>query len=61
MKGRHEHDILARRSELYERARRSNPERWSGTTRNWTPIGLVALNPQRVPVNSIASKTQQLS
>jgi putative transposase len=23
------------------------PERWSGTTRNWTPAGEVTLNPER--------------
>lgn len=57
----HEHDILAGRRELYERARSSNPERWSGTTRNWTPIGLVALNPQHVPANAAASPMRQLS
>jgi hypothetical protein len=43
-----EHEILARRRQLYERARNANPERWSGATRDWTPIGLVALNPERV-------------
>ena len=41
-----EQAILARRHELYQLARRSNPERWRGNTRNWTPIGLVAFNPQ---------------
>lgn len=24
-----------------------NSPRWSGDTRNWTPIGTVALNPER--------------
>jgi len=38
--------ILARRSSLYERARETNPERWSRSTRNWTPIGQVLLNPE---------------
>ena len=42
----HEHDILARRQQLYERARRSHPERWSCATRDWSPIDLVVLNPQ---------------
>jgi transposase InsO family protein len=42
-----ERDVLAHRRELYERARRANPERWRGTTRNWCPVGLVALNPER--------------
>jgi len=38
--------ILAKRHELYERARRRRPERWSCGTRNWTPIGVVTLNPE---------------
>ena len=49
-----QHDILARRHDLYEQARRSNPERWTRATRNWTPIGLVALNPERAPLQAIA-------
>ena len=39
--------ILAARHALYLRARELNPARWSGTTRNWTPIGAVTLNPER--------------
>jgi len=38
--------ILVRRRVLYERAQRRTPERWSGQTRNWTPIDTVVLNPQ---------------
>ena len=32
---------------LYLKAREQNPARWSGSTRNWTPIGTVTLNPER--------------
>jgi transposase InsO family protein len=39
--------VLAGRHELYERMRRANPERWSGSTRNWLPVGSVVLNPER--------------
>jgi putative transposase len=39
--------ILAARHELYLQARQRNPRRWSGATRNWTPIGAVTLNPER--------------
>jgi hypothetical protein len=39
--------VLARRHKLYENMRRVNPERWSGSTRNWSPVGLVVLNPER--------------
>ncbi len=38
--------ILAARRHLYERARQRTPSRWSGTTRNWTPIATVVLNPE---------------
>ena len=39
--------ILVRRDELYQRAREANPQRWSGCTRNWEPVGTVLLNPDR--------------
>lgn len=44
-----EHDILARRYQLYQSARNAHPERWSGSTRNWTPVGAVVLNPPPTP------------
>ena len=40
--------ILAKRSEVYERARTKNPRRWTGKTRNWTHEPQVQLNPHRV-------------
>jgi len=49
-----ERAVLASRHELYERVRRANPERWSGSTRNWLPIGLVVLNPERAPDQAAA-------
>jgi putative transposase len=39
--------ILAARHALYTRAREQNPARWSGNTRNWSPVGAVTLNPER--------------
>lgn len=41
--------ILARRHELNQAARDQHPERWSGKTRNWDPIDIVSLNPERKP------------
>ena len=41
-----EAEILARRITVYQAARACHPERWTGDTRNWTPIGDVALNPK---------------
>lgn len=42
-----DHSILAARHALYTRARELHPARWSGATRNWSPIGPVTLNPER--------------
>jgi transposase InsO family protein len=39
--------ILAARHELYCQAKRRNPRRWSGNTRNWRLVGAVVLNPER--------------
>jgi putative transposase len=37
--------MLKNRQAVYEAARRAHPNRWSGSTRNWTPIDEVHLNP----------------
>lgn len=42
-----EKTILTQRRHVYERARRRNPQRWSGATRNWQPVKTVYLNPER--------------
>ncbi len=42
-----ERSLLEKRSRVYELARAARPERWSGSTRCWTPIGSVWLNPER--------------
>jgi len=39
--------LLAERHRVYQLARAAHPERWSGPTRNWQPIGSVWLNPER--------------
>lgn len=39
--------VLAKRHAINQAAREANPARWSGKTRNWTPIGTVSLNPVR--------------
>ncbi len=38
-------EILEARREVYEAARQRRPDRWSGSTRNWTPVEIVRLNP----------------
>jgi transposase InsO family protein len=50
--------ILAARHALYASARNLNPARWSGKTRNWTPIGAVTLNPERDCIVKAFSKDQ---
>jgi len=40
-----EAQVLAKRKEVYEEAKRLNPSRWTRSTRNWEPIGEVSLNP----------------
>jgi hypothetical protein len=49
--GREEH-ILATRRKVYEKARHRNPDRWSKNTRNWNPVCLVWLNPEKKNVTA---------
>jgi len=37
--------ILDKRHSIYQRARKNHPGRWSGKTRDWSPITTVLLNP----------------
>jgi hypothetical protein len=38
---------LNHRKEVYEQARQRNPGRWTRQTRNWEPVEIVRLNPER--------------
>jgi transposase InsO family protein len=40
-------EILARRKAVYAVAKARHPERWSGETRNWNPVHVVYLNPDK--------------
>ena len=40
-------EVLKKRKEVYEQAKQKRPERWSGSTRDWTPHESVALNPMK--------------
>jgi hypothetical protein len=42
-----DHSLLKARHAVYQTARQRTPRRWSGNTRNWTPVGVVMLNPER--------------
>jgi transposase InsO family protein len=44
---REDPDILANRDLVYQNARQRCPRRWTGDTRDWSPIGAVWLNPER--------------
>lgn len=47
-------DILSRRSQTYVNAQSTAPLRWSGKTRNWSPVTTVTLNPDaNVLVNPV--------
>jgi putative transposase len=43
---------LAKRRAVYAAAQAKHPERWSRTTRNWDPILIVTLNPERESARS---------
>jgi len=40
-------DVLQKRKEVYELAKQRHPERWSGSTRDWSAHESVALNPMK--------------
>lgn len=44
--------ILAGRHSIYATAKKSTPRRWTGPTRNWTPVGDVTLNPKGAPARA---------
>ena len=59
-----DHAILAARHALYSRARELNPARWSGNTRNWSPVLAVTLNPERdcvIKAHSACIDTQPMA
>lgn len=43
--------ILEKRASVYELAKNLHPSRWSGSTRNWSPITEVHLNPKKKETN----------
>ncbi len=49
-------NILEQRHLLYEVAKECLPGRWSGTTRNWTPVETVYLNPGKPEKKEIELK-----
>ena len=48
--------VLQARDALYQQARAENPRRWARHTRNWNPITVVTLNPERDTVIKAATE-----
>lgn len=48
--------LLSKRAEVYEAAKTKHPGRWSGATRNWKPILVVHLNPEKQTANAVKQK-----
>jgi transposase InsO family protein len=53
--------ILTARHTLYIQARAANPRRWTRHTRNWSPIDVVTLNPEREAIIKTATTTEDRS
>jgi transposase InsO family protein len=49
--------ILENRHRVYQKARRRRPNRWTRETRNWNPVRLVWLNPEKKKELASASAT----
>jgi transposase InsO family protein len=47
-----EDQILSERHRIYNEAKKRMPNRWSGSTRNWEPVKIVWLNPEKSSDNS---------
>src|SRR4051812_21570993 len=53
--------LLEARHAVYQDAQERNPRRWSRQTRNWTPVTVVTLNPERDTLIQTATSPIQLS
>jgi putative transposase len=52
-------EILAARHEVYVQAKSAHPRRWTRHTRNWNPITVVTLNPERDSAMTAAENAAQ--
>ncbi len=48
--------ILSKRQLVYRQAKLKNPNRWSGEIRNWEPITIVHLNPEKQKTTIVKNK-----
>lgn len=51
--------ILAARDVVFAQAKKRNPARWSGPTRDWRPVKIVTLNPEKEAVVQAHLTAQQ--
>lgn len=51
--------ILANRQKVYANARRLNPKRWSKEIRNWNPVEIVWLNPEKKDQASLGHRLKK--
>ncbi len=51
--------ILAQRQAIYQAAKTRHPERWSRQTRNWQPVQIVHLNPNKSDQNETHKTLQK--
>jgi transposase InsO family protein len=51
-------ELLCQRAKVYEAAKASRPERWSGTCRNWSRPEVVTLNPQNSTQRQATTKAR---
>lgn len=52
--------LLGKRVEVYEAAKARHPGRWSGATRNWQPVTIVYLNPEKDITQTVNNKEEKL-
>jgi putative transposase len=51
-------ELLSKRAAVYEAAKARHPQRWSGATRNWQPVQIVHLNPEKTEAKNAHRKEQ---
>jgi len=59
-----DHSILSAGHALHIKARERKSARWSGNTRNWSPVGAMTLNPERdciITSRSVGNDIQPLA
>jgi putative transposase len=53
--------LLGKRVDVYEAAKARHPGRWSGATRNWEPVTIVHLNPQKDITGTVQHQEEKIA